>query len=174
MIKLNNVIIIKKNINIIIIKKKKNILILYINSKNIFLSIKLKKMDLENLFLNKNLNFLKIKKSNEFNYFAKINVIFNTIFYFIIEKINFNGKGFKLKKSQKRNIFNFNNSHIKMHKENYSLIIKNNKNYFLWIYKKKKNLTKYFLFNLFKINIFTKRGVKFSERNLMYKKTKKK
>lgn len=170
----SDVILIKKNTNITLIKNKKKLLILYINSKNMFLSLKLNEKDLKKIFINKNLKFLKIKKSEVVKCIENISTLYDNIFNFFIEKINFNGKGFKLKKTQKKNIFNFNNSHIKLHKEMCSFIIKNNKNYFLWISKKKKILVKYFLFNLFKMNIFTKRGVKIWGRALMFKKTKKK
>ena len=164
---MNKLIFLKKNINCLILKKKEKKIIYFFN-KNIYLFINLNKKD-STIKINKNLKFVECK-----NFSSDFNFLLNKIFNFYIKKFSFNGKGFKLKKIKNINIFNFNNSHIKLFIEKKLKLIKNNKNSFL-IIKKNNNLKIIdLILNLFKINIFTRKGLKFSRKIILVKKTKKK
>lgn len=161
---MKNIIFLNKNIFSIILKKKS---LKFIFFYNLFFFLFIYVNDLK---ININLNYLEINNNN------KINIILKKIFYFNLKKFNFNGKGFKLKKIKNINIFNFNNSHIKILKEKNLYLIKNNKNSFLLLQKFNSNNILYlnFLKNLFKINIFTKKGIKINNSLIRIKKIKKK
>lgn len=161
-----------KNLNCLILKKKINS-IYFFNRKYFFL---FPYINIKNVYLNKNINILIIKELKNFS--NKIKIIYNiteqlTENYY--KKIIFNGKGFKLKKKSNKNFFFFNNSHIKLIVENKNLILKNSKNSFLVLYKNKFNLKLInYIKNLFKLNIFTKKGVKINRELMLIKKIKKK
>lgn len=167
-------IFLNKSLNLIILKKKNKINIFFFN-KDIFVYFikrKKKENELNNIYLNRKLNFIKL--------YSHENIIINLvekIYLFFIEKLKFDGKGFKLKKIKNVNIFNFNNSHLKILKENKMKILKNNKNSFLIINKNKNQFLStsiIFLKNLFKINIFTKKGIRIAREFIKIKKIKKK
>lgn len=166
---IKEIIFLNKNIFNLVIKKKNNTLIYFFN-KNIFFYLFCN----TEIKYNKNLNYLEFKKIYFVN--KEINKIFNKIFEYNIKKFIFNGKGFKIKKIINKNIFNFNNSHIKMIFEKNIKILKNNKNSFLFLekYKKKNIKVINFLINLFRMNVFTKKGIKISSKIVNIKKTKKK
>lgn len=166
---IKEIIFLNKNIFSLTIKKKNSNLIYFFNQNNffyLFCNYEIK--------INNNLNYIEIRKKNNTN--KEITNIFYNIFDYNIKKFIFNGKGFKLKKISNKNIFNFNNSHLKMIFEKKIKIIKNNKNSFIFLQKYKKNNVKLinFLITLFKINIFTKKGIKLSSKIIKIKKTKKK
>lgn len=168
----SNLIFINKNLNYVILKNKKNSIYFY-NNKFFFLINFLKK---ENFYLNKNLNCItNYKNNNSDNSIKLIKNIINELTNFYYKKIIFNGKGFKLKKKSNSNFFFFNNSHLKILFENKSKIIKNSKNSFLFLYKNKFNEKSiFFIKNLFKFNIFTKKGIKLNRNLVLVKKIKKK
>lgn len=163
------VLFLNKKINFLIIKKKK-LKKLYLFTQEIFLTIFLE-MD---VFLNKNLNCLVAEKNIRLNFFY-LNKFLKDLIFLNYSKISFNGKGFKLKKISNFFLFNFNNSHIKGLIQKKIKIIKNNKNSFLLFFKgKNNNLLFNFLGNLFHLNVYTKRGIKFEKKIVMQKKIKKK
>lgn len=166
---MKEIIFLNKNIYSLTIKKKKYNLIYFYN-KNIFFYLFCN----YEIRTNNNLNYIELKKKNNLN--REITNIFHNIFEYSIKKFIFNGKGFKLKKISNKNIFNFNNSHLKMIFEKKIKIIKNNKNSFIFLQKYKNKNIKIinFLINLFKMNIFTKKGIKLSSKIIKIKKTKKK
>lgn len=164
---MNRLIFLKKNLNCLILKKKERKIIYFFN-KNIYLFINLNEKNYT-IKINKNLKFIECK-----NFGNDLNFLLNKIFNFYIKKFSFNGKGFKLKKIKNTNIFNFNNSHIKLFVEKKIKLIKNNKNSFLIINKNTNLKVINLILNLFKINIFTRKGLKFSRRIILVKKTKKK
>jgi len=169
-----NLIFLNKNLNCLIFKhQKKNVQNYSIYIYNVKYFFHVYSINLTAIFYNKNLNSLIFYKkfSNSFNI---LNYFFSELIFFYYKKIIFSGKGFKLKKNKKFNIFNFNNSHIKYFIEKKNKLIKNSKNSFIYIYKNinsKKKLN--FFLKLFKLNIFTKRGVKFNRSYLLVKKLKK-
>lgn len=164
-------IFLNKSLNCLILKKKTNSIYFYNNKYFFFLPF----FSLSNIFINKNLNAIIIEYSQNKNILKIINNIVNELTTQYYKKINFTGKGFKVKKKNKLNFFFFNNSHIKVLLEKKSKIIKNSKNSFLIFYKNKFNFNNIlFLKNLFKLNIFTKKGIKFSRDLMLVKKIKKK
>lgn len=168
-------ILLNKKINVNLIIKKKYIYIYIWNKKKYFLIKYFKNIE-KKIFFNKNFKYMIFKKlKKEIIFF--LNNILNNLFFFYINKINYIGKNFKLKKlKNNKNIFLFNNSHIKLFKEYKIKIIKNNKTSFLIIFNNIFYINKFlnFIKKLFKINIFTKKGIKLSRNILYYKKIRKK
>lgn len=171
----NNIIFLNKQLNCLFLKNYNSnfhYYSLYIYSKKYFFYFF--SINFLTIFFNKNINALFLNK-----FYFKKNSILNNFFYelsfFNYKKIIFNGKGFKLKKNKNINNLNFNNSHIKYFIENTNKLIKNSKNSFLYLYKNYKNIKNInFFLKLFKINVFTKRGVKINRNLLIVKKIKKK
>ena len=163
------ILFLNRKINFLLIKKK-NLTKLYLYTEKIFLSNFLE----IGVFFNKNLNCLIAEKNTILSFFY-LNKFLKDLIFLNYKKISFNGKGFKLKKISNFFIFNFNNSHIKGLMQNKIKIIKNNKNSFLLFFKGvRNNLLFNFLNNLFKLNVYTKRGIKFEKKIIMQKKIKKK
>jgi hypothetical protein len=164
------IVFLNKSLNCIIIKKNKNSIYFYNNKFFFFLPF----LKIEYILIDKTLNLIIINEKKKFvsNYLYSFLNNFNSVYY---KKINFNGKGFKIKKKSKTNFFFFNNSHIKAIIEQKSKIIKNSKNSFLFLFKNIKNYnTLNFLKKLFYLNIFTKKGIKLSRSLMLVKKIKKK
>jgi len=168
----NNIIFLFKNLNCLFLTNNSNKSSLYIYNKKYFFF--LCNINIDSYYYNKNISALILAEKSATTY-SVINNIFFELISFYYKKINFNGKGFKLKKNKNANTLNFNNSHIKIFLEKKNKLIKNSKNSFLYLYKNIKNIKNInFFLNLFKINVFTKRGVKLSRSLLLVKKTKKK
>jgi hypothetical protein len=166
-----NIVFLFKNLNCLFLKTN-SISSLYIYNNKYFFY--LCNINFKTYYFNKNINALILNTKDKNNYNI-INNIFFELTNFYYKKIIFNGKGFKLKKNKNANMLNFNNSHIKLFLEQKNKLIKNSKNSFLYLYKNIKNIKNVnFFLNLFKINIFTKRGVKLNRSLLLIKKTKKK
>ena len=161
------------NYNFILIKKNKNYIYIY---NNIFyFTIITHALT----FIEENSNSVIIdnfdsKKKKELEKKIINNFIKNLNLYFF-QKIKFNGKGYKIKKKKKSIKFFFGKSHLTtifFKKINIRRLTK----YKLFFYTKKYETIK-FVFSLInkirKINIYTKRGLRFS-RQKIFKKTGKK
>lgn len=167
------IIFLKKELNVFIIKKKKN-LNLYFYNKYFFLTFFLNDfLTKKKIVINKNFKFIEISKSTKY-----LNELLNNTFFFFLNKFKFDGKGFKIKKIKKVVNFNFNNSHIKTFIEKRNKFLKISKNSFLIVSKQQNNklffYLKNFLKSLFKMNIYTRRGVRLNRCLIYLKKTKKK
>jgi ribosomal protein L6P/L9E len=151
-----------------LILKKKNINALYIYNDINYLIIKTLG---DNIFYNKNLKlikFLKIEKNKIIeNSINKFLFSWNNFFF---KKITFNGKGFKLKKKKQNLIFFFNHSHLTLFIPINTYLKKIQKSKVMIFYKNYKNYNSFLkkIITIRKINIYTKRGLRFS-RQLVYK-----
>ncbi len=165
--------------NFVILENKKNLLV-YIYSKNNYLKLKIKKKNAE-IQTEKNTKTISIKFKKFLKKIQITNSILNNIIYswsfFFFEKIKFNGKGYKIKKSTKKNslIFSFNRAHINILLMKNNLVKKIKKNKIIIFNTNLVNL-KNICQNIIKIrksNIYTKRGLRLS-RCLILKKSSKK
>jgi hypothetical protein len=151
-----------------LILKKKDTNILYIYNDINYLILKI--VD-SNIFFNKSLKLIKFCRieKNEMldNCINKFLFSWNNFFF---KKITFNGKGFKLKKKKQNLIFFFNHSHLNLFIPINTYLKKIQKNKILIFYKNFKNYTSFLkkIITIRKINIYTKRGLRFS-RQLVYK-----
>ena len=110
---MGNYLIVNKNIDILILKKNKKKFIIFI-SKNYYLKYCIK-FD-SNLYFNKNCKTIVFKNNlycdfiNKKKYFLKI-LLFNLNNY-VVKKIKFLGKSYKIKKKKQNIYLEFNNSHL--------------------------------------------------------------
>lgn len=150
--------------NLIILKKKKKLLLFKNKKKNIFIQI-------ENFKINKNTGTLTSKnKPLNNNFIKKINFLIKIINSFYLEKFNFNGKGFKIKKLKTICFFLFNKSHKTYLIEKKNKIKKISKNSYVVIFKDLKKKITNKIKKIFPINKFTKKGIRKSEQIINIKK----
>jgi hypothetical protein len=171
---MKNYLLIPNNLNLIIIKKKK--IYLYIYNKYYFFLIKINinqiiAIKIKKLYLIKFINI----KNNNYLFFIK-NVIFHLNFLYF-KKIKFSGKGFRIKKNKKKKNFKlqFNKSHLTILFLKKIILKKIKKSKFLFSFLNKKylNYISKKIIKINKINIYTKRGLRYS-RQLLKKKMNKK
>jgi ribosomal protein L6P/L9E len=160
-------IFIPNKVNFLVLNNK-NTNILYIYNNENYLIIKTTN---NNIFFNKSLNLIKFYKieKNETteNCINKFLFSWNNFFF---KKITFNGKGFKLKKKLQNLIFFFNHSHVTLFIPINVYLKKIQKSKVMIFYKNFRNYTSFLkkIITIRKINIYTKRGLRFS-RQLVYK-----
>jgi hypothetical protein len=127
----------------------------------------------EKIKINKNNNILEIKgllESKE-KFLKKINNLVKNINTFEMIKLNFNGKGFKIKKLYKTCFFLFNKSHRCIYIYKNTICKKINKNIVICINKiKKLNNLKENIINIFPLNNFTKKGLRINSQIVKIKK----
>lgn len=172
------ILLLNNNLNFIFLKKNLYKYILIFNKKkNIYIKYKLNN-EIQMCYI-KNLNCIIIK-INYFNNLNVINILLNkqikSLDYYFQQKIQFFGKGFKIKKL-KKNILNlfFNKSHLMFIKWN-KIFIKKIKKTKIILQSTNYNSIRLNSFNLIKhkyLNTFTKKGLRLS-RQLIYKKVGKK
>lgn len=146
---------------------------IYLFNKNVFIHFKTNNFNLQiNKFLNVITLQKKLPKSN--NNASKLNVFMFAWDNYFFSKINFLGKGFKIKKNNNIINFNFNHSHI-----NYfmfkTMVIKKIQKTKLFLLSKNQNLLKKInltITDVKLINIYTKRGLRLSNQIVLKKKAK--
>ena len=159
-----------KNINFVVL----NNLYMYIYNSNNFLLINFLSY---NLFFNKCLNIVKLKKKSLIKKIYNKKFLNNFLFIwenFFFSKIYFLGKGFKLKKIKKNIYFNFNYSHIKVIINNKVILKKIQKTKLILFSKNIYELNNFsnLIQNIKKINPYTKRGLR-KNKQIIYKKKNK-
>lgn len=156
--------------HVILMKKDKNKLLYLAGKYTIAIPIN------TNLKLNKNLNsitWLGRSSPQNFKFFLeRVNLLLKALNSFLLEKITFNGRGFKIKKIQMVCLFLFNKSHPVYIVQKSSKVAKSSKNTILLIGKSKvaneaKNIIK-----IFKQNKFTKKGLRTAQQLVITKKNK--
>ena len=154
-----------KNIKLVYL----NNIYIYLYNFNYFISLNFINY---NLYFNKFLNILKIKKVYNKKFLNNFLFTWDNFFF---SKIYFLGKGFKLKKIKKNIYFNFNYSHIKLI-INQNIILKKIQKTKLIIFSKNINNLNNFcklIQNIRQINPYTKRGLRKSKQIIYKKKNKK-
>ncbi len=151
-----------------------NNIYIYVYNINYFLMINCSNY---NIYFNKFLNILKIKKKYNNRKIYNKKFLNNFLFSwdnFFFSKIYFLGKGFKLKKINNNIHFNFNYSHIKLIINQNAIIKKIQKTKLLIFSKNLQNLNKLckLIQNIKKINPYTKRGLRKSKQIIYKKKNK--
>jgi ribosomal protein L6P/L9E len=168
------------NLNFIFIKKNVHKFILIFNkNKNIYIKYKIN--NFSKIYFLKNLNCISIQFKHFTNNLNKnssiiLNKQVKSIDFYFFKKIQFFGKGFKIKKLKKQilNMF-FNKSHITFLKWN-NIFLKKIKKTKIIIYSTNYYNIKLLSYKLIKcrfLNVFTKKGLRIS-RQLIYKKVGKK
>ncbi len=136
-----------KNQNIFFLIFNKNLIFKFNSANNIWIDLFSKSI---NIFNNK----INIKKINLFFFYQ---------WYFLFSKIKFTGKGFKIKKTKKKNLqFFFYHSHINVLTTN-QIILKKLSKAKIIILTKNLNILKATtkkILNIKPINIYTKRGLR--------------
>lgn len=167
-------ILIPKELNLLILKKIHNYV--YIYNKNYFLIIKNNKNQKIKI-KNKNLNLLEFFNTNFYKYLILLKNIIYHINFLYFKKIKFSGKGFRIKKNKKKKNFKlqFNKSHITILFLKKILLKKIKKSKFMLVFLNKKylNLISKKILKINYINIYTKRGLRFSRQKLKKKMNKK-
>lgn len=156
---MNNIHISKK---ITIIKKKKKIFIFTWNQKNFFFLKKIKNQ--KKIWIDNTSKKILIRNLNK-QYAAEtiLNIFFYTAWFLLFNKLKFNGKGYKIKKNQKKTIqFLFNFSHKTYLYLKKIIFKKIGKNKFILFSTKKKTIKNYTsrCIALRSNNIYTKRGLR--------------
>ena len=174
-------IFLNNNLNFLLIKKNNNkYIIIYNNYNNIYIKYKIN--FLVNIYYIKSLKYILIdhnlyKDNTNLNLLNKfIYKQLKSINFYFVKKIVFFGKGYKIKKLNKK-IFNlfFNRSHLTFIKWNNLKLKKLKKSKILILSSNFKKLTNVIntIVKCRKLNIFTKKGLKLS-RQIVYKKVGKK
>ncbi len=154
--------------------------IIYIYNKNFYLKLKIKKKNI-NFLVDKNTKSICIKTKKPLVKAGLITTYVNNLIFswnsFYFEKLKFTGKGYKIKKSSKKNSITmlFNRAHptilfikklfVKKIKKTKLIVLGTNINTLNKIRKK--------IINIRKLNIYTKRGLR-NCRSLILKKSSKK
>ena len=170
--------IFKKTIHIynynLSIFKNKNLIFLYIYNQNYFCLIKISTIEIKFNLKNERAFEILYKKPQLFNISKKINNFIKQFCVCEFSKIKFAGKGYKIKKNTINNVqLLFNRSHItNMWYKNITMLkLKKYKIYLNYINSNKHILNT--IISIRPINIFTKKGLRYSRQIVLKKKGKK-